>query len=60
MEEKVVILVGNLTEGFDVIGPFNSFDEAADFDNVMFDGSGWIMPLTDKDDVEKVSDEPSN
>lgn len=41
-----VVLYGNLTEGFEVYGPFDSFDDAANWAEGKFLES-WVMPLID-------------
>lgn len=41
-----VIIFGNLSEGFRIVGPFPSFDDAADYSTgVDHGGSGWVMEM---------------
>lgn len=42
-----VVMVGNLSEGFRVVGPFADFDSAADWCDGLSDGWGytWVMTL---------------
>lgn len=44
--EQFVALVGNLSEGFVVIGPFESFDDAAE---AVTGRDSWIMTLRNAD-----------
>jgi len=44
MDKKFVIIAGNFSDGFNIIGPFESFDAAAD----SFEGKWsetWIVEL---------------
>jgi hypothetical protein len=41
-----VVLVGNLSEGFEVVGPFKGFDEAAGWCSACSSNS-WVMSLED-------------
>ena len=47
-EEKFVLVTGNLSEGYRVFGPFDSFDAAAAADVTM---GGWVMTLEPPDSV---------
>jgi hypothetical protein len=42
--EKCVLVVGNLTEGYRFIGPFDDFDKACDF-SYGIEGENWIASL---------------
>jgi len=42
---KYVIMNGDLGSGFDIIGPFDSFEEAADYDTDVLKGGNWIQEL---------------
>lgn len=44
--DRCVIVVGNLSEGFYIVGPFETFDDAAEYasENIM-DIDSWIMSL---------------
>ena len=45
MMKQYVAMVGNLSEGFEVFGPYQSFDDAAE----AHPGSDvWIMPMQRK------------
>lgn len=45
MTELCVVLAGNIGDGYDCYGPFDSFDAASDCaDNL--DEMCWIMPLS--------------
>jgi hypothetical protein len=46
--DKHVVVIGNLTEGYQVHGPFDSFDEAAhwyDYESRLQHLDCWIMEL---------------
>jgi hypothetical protein len=66
MEEEnknCVLVVGNLAEGFKFVGPFDSFDAAATYDELHYGGVGWVAELiladeTESDETE--SDESSD
>lgn len=45
METQCVIVVGNLSEGFKFVGPFQSFDEAAEYAERFLDCETWIATL---------------
>ncbi len=54
MEGKAVIIVGNITEGYEIVGPFDTWDEAAQFDATCADPeynpknhTTWIVTLTE-------------
>ena len=40
-----VILLGNLSEGYEVVGPFNGFAAAADYAEGLAPTPTWIMRL---------------
>jgi len=42
--EKCVLVVGNLTEGYRFIGPFDDFDAAAQFSEGV-DAETWVASL---------------
>lgn len=44
-DEKFVIMRGNLAEGFNLIGPFDTFDDAADYDLKYFGGGNWVSSV---------------
>ncbi len=45
-EEKAIIVLGNLSDGFQFIGPFDTFDEASAYaDNKFYDYVTWIASL---------------
>ena len=41
----VIVIRGNLTEGFTYHGPFASFDDATFWDDYVGNGDGWIASL---------------
>jgi len=43
-KDPSIVLEGNLSEGFRAHGPFNTFDEAADYANVC-ENMTWVMHL---------------
>jgi ribosomal protein S27AE len=43
--KKAVILRGNFSDGYTVIGPFDSFDAAATYDDYALGGGGWIAGI---------------
>ena len=40
-----VVVIGNLSEGYEVHGPFNGFDSAADYAEHFMPTHTWIMRL---------------
>ena len=41
MNEKCIIIFGNLSTGYEFVGPFNSFDEADDYASTYGGEYGW-------------------
>lgn len=49
-----IIMQGNLSEGFEAIGPFKTFEEAADYDERhTLDGPSWIMTMVLPENTKK-------
>lgn len=44
-----VVLIGSLSDGFRVVGPFKTFDDADRWDLENNDYPGWIMQLESAD-----------
>jgi hypothetical protein len=45
MKNKCIIVLGNVSEGFEFIGPFNDFDSASQYDHDHNEGYGWVATL---------------
>lgn len=46
MDETCVAVIGNLSDGFNVVGPFDSFDDAEEWCDKFATGQpSWVMPL---------------
>lgn len=52
---RFIIVRGNLSDGYAFVGPFESFDEAADADVQLFGGDSWIATLVHPADVSPAS-----
>ena len=48
---KYILMIGCLSEGWKAYGPFDTFDEASQFDEQSYEGfispPSWIMEITD-------------
>jgi hypothetical protein len=44
-ETGAILVVGNLSAGFRFVGPFPSFDEAAEYADSFIDDTNWIATL---------------
>jgi hypothetical protein len=53
MNTKAVLVVGNLVEGFKFIGPFDSFNDAAAYDELHYGGVSWVAELEEVESVEQ-------
>ena len=40
-----IVMDGNITSGYELVGPFDGFEEAAEWDNGNRGGINWIMEL---------------
>ncbi len=49
-DERCVVLVGNLSDGFHVVGPFEDFDDATEWAR---DPDTWIMTLESPEKKEE-------
>jgi hypothetical protein len=48
-----VVLYGNPVDGLQVIGPFKTEEDAAEWADFVFNGSDcWTVPLEAQDDIE--------
>lgn len=45
MDEPAVILNGNPSDGYTIVGPFPSWEEAANYDDRVLGGGNWVMNL---------------
>lgn len=45
MDTPCIIVAGNLADGFRFVGPFPSFDEAAEYAERFIDDNTWISTL---------------
>lgn len=45
MDTTCIIVAGNLADGFRFVGPFPSFDEAAEYAERFIDDNTWISTL---------------
>jgi hypothetical protein len=53
MNTKAVLVVGNLVEGFKFIGPFDSFNDAAAYNELHYGGVSWVAELEEVESVEQ-------
>lgn len=44
-DHPCVVMVGNLNEGYKCYGPFNNFDEAAEWSDKNTTFNSWVMSL---------------
>jgi len=42
---KYIIVCGNINEGFNFIGPFDSWDEASEYADVYVNDTTWISEI---------------
>jgi len=45
-EEASCLVLGNMSIGYEIVGPFESHDAASTWDDDHRDGTGWVMQLT--------------
>lgn len=50
-EGKVVVMIGNLSDGFTPVGPFDSWDEGAAWSDRYCHGQSWVMPVLTPEDA---------
>lgn len=48
-DAKVVVIIGNLSDGFRVVGPFEDLSQAADWAT---GAESWVMSLEDPSEVK--------
>ena len=48
---KAIVIIGNLADGFEFVGTFESFDAASRWDNENNGGFGWIATLNEPDEA---------
>lgn len=54
-----VIMKGNLSDGYILVGPFETRDEAEEFDDNKFGINHWIVEMvspTDKQEIAKLAE----
>ena len=44
MKEKCILVIGNLSDGFQFVGPFDSFQEASEYSEGV-DEMNWVATL---------------
>lgn len=50
---KVVVMCGNLSDGFTPVGPFDSWDEAAEWAEKYTRSMAWVMTMLGPDEALK-------
>jgi hypothetical protein len=52
-ETGAILVVGNLSDGFRFVGPFSSFDEAAEYADSFICGMSWVATMDRPDQESK-------
>lgn len=54
MDGKCIVIVGNLSDGFKAVGPFESFDDGAEWaDKLVLTAQTWVMTVVSKEEADE-------